>query len=75
MIDGNARYSPWVTPAAVAAHGALAVWDPDGGGAGTPYWAQDLGKIGALETVTLSYGGQPIRARFAIVLPSSGRKP
>lgn len=70
MIDGNVLYSPWVRPTDVALSGALAVWDPDGGGAQTPSWAIELGPVTAIKTVTLRYGKQDIRARFAIVMPA-----
>ncbi len=70
MIDGNARYSPWVSPSDVGRHGALAVWDPDGGGAQTPDWATELGQVIAIKTVPLRYGAKNMRARFAIVMPA-----
>ncbi len=71
MINGNSRYSPWVSPTDVAQFGALAVWDPDGGGEQTPAWATALGQVTAVKTVTLRYGKQNIRARFAHVMPAS----
>jgi 4-amino-4-deoxy-L-arabinose transferase-like glycosyltransferase len=70
MINGNTVYSPWVRPADVALHGALAVWDPDGGGEKTPDWAVALGQVAAIKTATLHYGKQEIRARFAIIMPA-----
>lgn len=70
MINGNAVYSSWVRPTDVALHGALAVWDPDGGGEQTPAWASALGPVGMIKTVTLRYGKQDIRARFAIIMPA-----